>query len=865
VAALNIVSWLIACGTIATVSPGAATKLGHWQQMEALYHAALESSGEERAALLAQSDPEIRRAVEALLEHGSSGEGLLDRPAWEQAVSLLDPPSRQLTPKTQIESGEQLGPYRVQAKIGAGGMGEVYRANDSRLNRSVAIKVSNAQFSERFEREAKAIAALNHPNICQIYDIGPNYLVMEYVDGSPVVSPAQQPMPPGEVLKLATQIADAIVAAHAKGIVHRDLKPENILVTASGQVKLLDFGLAKQSVALPEHETLTVRATQPGTIMGTPAYMSPEQAEGKSADARSDIFSFGAVLYEMLAGRRAFPGTSAASVLGAILHKQPQALNAPPALHAIVFKCLEKSPADRFQTATALKTALENASTNPGSGMVQRIQRHRPALLVTAALIAILAVALGSYYKWRSAGPIDSIAVLPLEIQSSDPEADYISDGITESINNTLARLPDLRVIPHSVARHYKGKAMDFQKAGEALGVQTVLTGRVVQHGDELIIGMEMDDVRNGKQLWGQQYTRKAADLLMVQNDIAREVSQRLRSQLSAADRQKLTSGSTANPEAYRLYLQGVHYTDKFTKDGFDKGIDYLNQAIALDPNYSLAYSALAYNYINQDDWFLVPREAGPKARDAAKRALALDETNSEAHVVLAIESQWYEWDWATAEREFKRALELEPDDSEARGYYSWFLPSMGRNDEAVAQARRALEPDPISTALNGNLGSVLVFTRQWDKAIEQLRYSIDLDSGYWFDYNFLGRAYEQKGRMAEAIETFQRGLAMDGNTELWAGLGHAYAVSGKKAEAQKVLAHLQEMSAHSYVAPYNVAVVYAGLGDNDAAFEWLNRAYNDRSYILALYLTTDARLDRLHVDPRFDQLRRRIGLPKLN
>jgi serine/threonine protein kinase/Flp pilus assembly protein TadD len=849
----------------------AATNPGHWEQMEALYHAALETSGEQRAALLAQSDPEVRRAVEALLEHGSSGNGLLDRPAWEQPVTLLDPSSGQLTPRTQIALGQQLGPYRVLAKIGAGGMGEVYRATDARLNRPVAIKVLTAQFTERFEREAKAIAALNHPNICQIYDIGPDYLVMEFVDGAPVVSRAQQPMPPDQVLKLATQIADAMVSAHSKGIVHRDLKPDNILVTSSGQIKLLDFGLAKQTLGsdVPEQGTQTMRATQAGTIIGTLAYMSPEQAEGKSADARSDIFSFGAVLYEMLAGRRAFPGASAASILGAILHKQPDPLNAPPALHAIVFKCLAKSPADRFQTATELKTALENPSTNAGSGLlvqlVQRIQQHQPALAIAVALIAIIAVALGIYHLWPSTGRIDSIAVLPLDIQSSDPEADYISDGITESINNTLARLPGLRVTPHSVALHYKGKAVDFQKAGEALAVQTVLTGRVVQHGDDLTIGMELDDVRNRKQLWGQRYTRKVADLLMVQNDIAREVSQRLRSQLSAADQQKLTLGSTGNPEAYQLYLQGVHYTGKFTKNGFDKGIDYLNQAIALDPNYSLAYSALAYNYINQDDWFMPPREAGPKARDAAKRALALDETNGEAHVALAIESQWYEWDWAAAEREFKRALELEPDNGDAYGYYSWFLPSMGRNDEAVAVARQGLALGPVSTGLNGNLGSVLVFTRQWDKAIEQLRYSIDLDSGYWFDYCFLGRAYEQKGRMAEAIETFQRGLALDGNTELWAGLGHAYAVSGNRAEAQKVLDHLHSLSAHSYVAPYNVAVVYAGLGDNDAAFAWLNRAYDDRSYILAIYLTTDARLDRLHADPRFDELRRRIGLPSLN
>jgi len=451
--------------------------------------------------------------------------------------------------------------------------------------------------------------------------------------------------------------------------------------------------------------------TQPGTIVGSPAYMSPEQAEGRPTDARSDIFSFGAVLYEMLAGRRAFSGDSAASTMGAILFKNPDPLNAPPALNAIVLKCLAKSPEARFQTATALQLALEKASPGGDSSVVQLIKRNALVAAVAVALLVIGAAAFTVYRKGASTGRIDSIAVLPLDMRSNDPEADYISDGITESINNSLAKLPSLRVIPHSVALHYKGKTEDLQKVGDALGVQAVLTGRVVQHGDDLSIGIELDEVRNGKQLWGQQYSRKVADLLMLQNDIAKEVSQRLRSQLSAAEQQKLTLGSTGNPEAYQLYLKGQHYSSKFTKEGFNEGIDYLNQAIAKDPNYAQALSALANNYINQDDWFMAPKEAGPKARDAAKKALALDETDAEAHVALAIESQWYEWNWAASEREFKRAIELNPDSGDAHGYYSWFLPPMGRNDEAVAEAERALRIDPVSTGLNGNLGSVLVFT----------------------------------------------------------------------------------------------------------------------------------------------------------
>jgi serine/threonine protein kinase/Flp pilus assembly protein TadD len=798
---------------------------------------------------LTKADPELRRAVESLLMHADSADDLLD-------------------PSGQLASGQQLGPYRIDGKIGAGGMGEVYRATDLRLNRVVAIKVSGANFSERFEREAKAIAALNHPNICQIYDVGPNYIVMEFVDGLPVVDRDQPPISQDKALRLAMQIASAMEAAHAMGIIHRDLKPANILVTAGGTVKLLDFGLAKRSVESisPDDSDVTIDATQVGMILGTPGYMSPEQAEGGAADARSDIFCFGAILYEMLAGARAFPGPSAASALGAILHREPDPLKPPSAAGAIAFRCLAKSPANRFQSAADLLEALEQASTGRGPSFVHRLKQHWLAAAIAGLLLAVvvaLAVILVMRRTSGAAGRIDSIAVLPLDISSKDPDADYISDGIAESINNSLARLPGLAVTPNSVALRYKGKAADFQQIGRSLGVQAVLSGRVVQRGDDISIDIELDDVGNGKQLWGQQYARKTADLLEVQNDIAREVSQRLRSQLSAADQQKMTLGSTTNPEAYQLFLKGNYYSSKFTKDGFDKGIAYLTQAIALDPNYARAYSALAWNYINQEDWYIPPRQAAPKAKDLATKAVELDETDAEAHVVLAIVDDWYEWDWAAAEREFKRAIELDPDNIDAHGYYSWFLASMGRKDEAVREARRALKKDPLNTTYNGTFGSIFVFNRQWDEAIQQLRYAIDLDPNFWFDYVFLGRAYEAKGKLPEAIDTFKRGLALEDNTELWSGLGHAYATSGNKTEANKVIDHLKELSAQRYLAPYNMAIIYAGLGDKDEVFTWLNRAYDDRSYFLAVYLNTDSRLDSLRSDPRFGELRRRVGLPE--
>ena len=404
---------------------------------------------------------------------------------------------------------------------------------------------------------------------------------------------------------------------------------------------------------------------------------------------------------------------------------------------------------------------------------------------------------------------------------------------------------------------------MDAQKFGDELRVNAVLIGRVVQRGDNLTISVELDDVRNGKQIWGEQYDRKVSDLLAVKSDIAKEVSQRLRSQLSGEDQQKLKRGSTENAEAYQLYLKGNYYTSKLTKDGFNTGVDYFNQAIAKDPNYGLAYAGLAFNYFNAEDWFIRPHEAAPKAKEAARKALAIDDSLADAHLALAVVAQWYDWDWATAEREFKRAIELSPRDPRPHCWYSWFLAPMGRHGEALAEAKLGQQLDPVSAEANTFVGSVLVFARQYDQAIEQLPTAIDLDRAYWFSHYFLGRAYEQKGRLPEAIVEFQRALDLEkDNAENWANLGHAYALAGKKDEALKIIDHLKELSASAYIAPYNIAAVHAGLGDKDQAFAYLDRAYSERSALLALYLTNDPRMDSLRSDPRYAELVRKIGLP---
>jgi serine/threonine protein kinase/TolB-like protein/Tfp pilus assembly protein PilF len=838
----------------------------------------------------------------------------------------------------QLSPGASLSHYRIVSTLGAGGMGEVYLAEDTKLDRKIALKILPADLAanhdrmRRFTQEAKSAAALNHPNIATIHEIsesdGVNFIAMEFIDGVTLREKIHQERTElRKLLRFLQHAAEGLARAHAAGIVHRDLKPDNIMITGDGHAKILDFGLAKlieqqpmsggdsseiATAVMPQHST-------PGTVMGTVGYMSPEQAQGKSKeiDHRSDVFSFGCILFEAVTGHKAFDGKDSIDILNKIIREPAPPItdfhpDAPNHLQRIVRRCLAKDREDRYQTIKDVAIELRDlrrelegvgvdttvppvrSETTAGphaeietveSGSAQSrsaagsiaapvssaeyivtgIKHHKLAAVFALLVLIGGAIGTGLYLHARNTEvAIESIAVLPFENRSNDPDADYISDGITESINNSLTRLPNLKVIPHSVASHYKGKPMDAQKFGDELRVSAVLIGRVVQRGDNLTISVELDEVRNGKQLWGEQYERKVSDLLAVKSEIAREVSQRLRSQLSGEDKQKLKRGSTENPEAYQLYLKGNYYTSKLTREGFQKGVDCFNQAIAADPNYGLAYAGLAFNYFNSEDWFIRPHEAGPKAKEAARKALAIDPTLSDAHLALAVIAQWYEYDWVTAEREFKQAIELSPGDPRPHEWYSWFLSPLGRHDEALAEAKRALQLDPVSAEANIFAGSVLVFARQYDQAIPPLMNGIELDKSYWFGYYFLGRAYEQKGRMPEAIEAFQRALDLEkDNAENWANLGHAYAISGKRAEALKIIDYLNELSATSYIAPYNVAAIHAGLGNKDEAFAALDRAYSERSALLAIYLTNDPRMDSLRSDPRFAELVRRIGLPQ--
>jgi serine/threonine protein kinase/tetratricopeptide (TPR) repeat protein len=830
---------------------------------------------------------------------------------------------------TSIPSGARLGRYEVKSQIGAGGMGEVYLALDTELDRIVAVKIlpealaSDQQRLQRFVQEAKAASALNHPHILTIYEIGTvgatRFIATEFIDGETLRGRIGIGISLAEILEIAIQAGSALAAAHAAGIIHRDIKPENIMVRRDGYIKLVDFGLAK--LTEPEDSTIDREAptkamvnTDAGTVMGTVAYMSPEQAKGTSVDARSDLWSLGAVIYEMVAGCVPFAGETPTETISLILQREPPPLSrhspdVPTELERIVSKTLTKNREERYQTAKDLLIDLRNlkrklevdaeidrtaspdlvvrpsgksmtgATTSPNQGAAQNthatfsaeyivsgIKRHKLAAVVAVILFVGSAVGLSFYLYVRNpkGGTIESIAVLPFEIHSNDADADYISDGITESIINSLTRLPNLRVIPRSMAFRYKGKTADPQKIGDELRVNAVLSGRIVQHGDSLTVSVELDDIRDGKQLWGEQYNRKLADLLAVQKDIASEISQRLRWQVTADQRRKLATGSTENPEAYQLYLKGKYYTSKFTKEGMEKGLQYFNQAIATDPNYALPYAGLAEYYIVAVDWFMSPHDSMPKAREAAMKALAIDDTLADAHHSRGEVAHFYEWDWTTAEIEFKRAIELNPNDFSSHESYSWLLLDTGRPDEAIAEGRRAVQIDPVSPETNTYLGIDLVFARRYDEAIDQLRKTVELDPNYWYAHNVLGRAYEASGKLPEAIAEFKRVLELENKVaENSCNLGHAYALSGQRTEAEKIIAQLKVSSPQTYVPPYNMATIYAGLGDKDQAFAWLNRAYDERSDNLVLFIKVDPQVDNLRSDPRFGELLRRIGLPQ--
>jgi serine/threonine-protein kinase len=853
-----------------------------------------------------------------------------------------------------IPSGKKLGRYEIRSKLGAGGMGEVYLAQDTKLDRKVALKILPAELAanqdrmRRFVQEAKAAAALNHPNIAHIYEIGEsegtNFIAMEFVDGETLREKAH----PGKselkvLLKFLHQVAQGLAKAHASGIVHRDLKPDNIMITRDGHAKILDFGLAKLIMSEPpavagglnlndnlsatadgsdkaEEATamMPVQHSTPGVVMGTVGYMSPEQAQAKPVDQRSDIFSFGCLLYEAATGRRPFAGDSVVDTLHKIIHDPAPAItdfnpSASPELQRVIRKCLAKEPEKRYQTirdtANDLEELIEEmkgasdiersvapstsaitsgatkstdddrrgertaSGTHPPASsaeyVVTGIKQHKLAVAAIALALLVGGVALVAFIlRGRiTNAAIQSIAVMPFVNESGNADLEYLSDGLTETLISSLSQLPNLNVKARSSVFRYKGKETNPQTVGKELNVQAVLNGRVAQRGDQLTLTLELVDVQTENVIWSEQYNRKQSELVSLQSEIARDVSSKLKLKLSGADEQKLNKVYTTNPDAYQLYLKGRFYWNKLTPKDLRQSLEFYQQAIDKDPAFALAYVGISDTYMGLGipDVMLgviPPQESVRKARNAADKALEIDPTLAEAYASRA-HVKWKDRDWAGADEDFKHSIELNGNYSNAHRFYAIYLVSMGRSEEAVREVRRSEELEPLSVSVKAHVAFIFYFARRYDEAIAAGKKAVELDAMSTVAHQRLGSAYEQTGMFPEAIAEFQK--AVDGSNRVQlavASLAHAFALAGKRAEAEKLLAELRQRSGSEYVSSYLIAEIYVALGEKEAAFNLLDKAYDERSIDLVL-AKVDPRLDPLRDDPRFQEFVKKVGIPQ--
>ncbi len=713
-----------------------------------------------------------------------------------------------------LQPGDKLGPYEVLAPIGNGGMGEVWKARDTRLNRIVAIKWLKGQHTTRFQQEARAIAALNHPNICQVYDVGPDYLVMEYVEGKPL----QGPLRVEEAIKLALQIAGALEEAHEKDILHRDLKPANILVTAKGAAKLLDFGLAKLMTDSDTNATNTIE----GTVLGTAAYMAPEQAEGKQLDVRSDIFSFGAVLYEMFAGKRAFGGTSIAQVLSAVLRDDPAPLQAPTELQRIVGKCLAKQPGARFPNVAELRTALEQAT----AAVPNPIEKQ------------------------------NSIAVLPFANMSSDDD-EYFSDGLAEEIINALTQIADLKVIARTSAFAFKGKNEDIRKIAEALGVSSVLEGSVRRAGGRLRITAQLIHAADGTHLWSQRYDREMTDIFAIQDEISAAIADQLQVHLTGRARQ------STNLAAYEALLEGRHHFYKATPAGVTKALSCFARAIQNDPAFALAYASTAEcHQVLAGLGISDPRESFAKGKPFAERALQIDPSVPEGHAQMGVLYALMEHDWSAAEPHFRRALQLNPRLRHVQMPYAlWYLRPQGRLDEAVAAFDVVLEQDPLAAVVHGVKAQALFFQGHYDAAAASAVRAIEIDAYHPYAQFTLGQIRGWQKRFEEAFEIANGLIQMHGRFFLPLYLlADIHALAGHPQEAHKLLDELAELGRNAYVPASGIAMIHGQLGEPDEAFEWAARAIEERDPFMT-WIKLSPAYDSIRSDARYLTLLQNMNL----
>ena len=857
-----------------------------YEQVERLFHEALEQPAEERDSFVDRAcgeDEDLRSEIKSLLTSDLKAQNFIEEPPGEIAAALVMMQSSLL--------GSMLGHYQIQSKLGVGGMGEVYLAADTRLRRKVAIKVlppeslGDERAKKRLVREAQAAAKLDHPNICAIHEVGEDqdncFIVMQYIDGQTLAERISDcPLPVGAAVDLAIQVADALNDAHSRGITHRDIKPQNIMVTSRDQAKVMDFGLARvaneQAAIGSESETVSF-VTEPGTIAGTIPYMSPEQVKGAAIDGRSDLFSFGAVLYEIVTGKRCFERGSAAETISAILTEEPRLLaefaqGVPEELQRIVSKCLAKERHERYSSTGDLLNDLRRLKSDLDSGgalsRAEPKSRNPVRWIPAAAVVVVIALASATFYSLfgksdpepANAG-INSLAILPFVNANDDPGAEYLSDGITESLINSLAQVSRLKVIARTTAFRYKGKDTDPQTLGRDLRVDAVITGRVTKQGDNLIVQADLLNTADGSQVWGDRFSRKISDVFAVQEQIAKELATSLRFKLSGKETRALAKRYTENIKAYQDYSMGWTHLQRRTGPDLFTAISYFEKAISEEPNYALAHAALTEAYASVTMRGLVePLEGRRKLEESARKAIALDPNLPEAHVAMAELLLLPPYNFAAAEQEVRYAIELNPSMSQAYLVLGAALLEQGRLDEALEVWSKGREIDPLSAIIARLEAYTYLQKNDYPRAYELLKQSRALAPPFIVFSE--AEVYTRNGKVQELLTELEK-VKLDRSDDLYVIYSEGVAAAqGSRVEALKTIKRLEQMSGSHHGGTLFIAMLYCALNEKERALGWLERGLEAGA--ITIFYKNDPVWDPIRNEPRFDNLIQRMAIPRV-